>query len=57
MIVQTQSGNGMMGLDYMYQPYILPLDIDDNMLGEILLKSLYNSRTFIVGSKEIVIFF
>lgn len=56
-IIQTQSGNGLMAIDYIYQPHILPLDIDDNMLGETLLKSLSGSRTLVLDSEEIIDFF
>lgn len=56
-IIQTQSGNGLMAIDYMYQPHVLPLDIDDNMLGEALLKSLSGSRTLVLDSEEIIDFF
>ena len=56
-IIQTQSGNGLLAIDYMYQPHVLPLDIDDNMLGETLLKSLSSSRTLVLDSEEIIDFF
>lgn len=56
-IIQTQSGNGLLAIDYMYQPHVLPLDIDDNMLGETLLQSLSSSRTLVLDSEEIIDFF
>lgn len=56
-IIQTQSGNGLMAIDYMYQPHILPLDIDDVILGNTLLQALSDSRTLTPGSDESIEFF
>lgn len=56
-IIQTLSGNGMMAIDYIYQPHILSLDVDNDMLGETLLKSLSVSRTLVLNSEEIIDFF
>lgn len=56
-IIQTLSGDGMMAIDYMHQPHILSLDVDNNMLCETLLKSLSVSRILVLDSEEIVDFF
>lgn len=56
-IIQTMSGNGMMAIDHMYQPFILPLDVDDIALSNALLQALSNSRTFTQGSDESIDFF
>ncbi|WP_165011079.1 contact-dependent growth inhibition system immunity protein [Neisseria yangbaofengii] len=44
-IIQTYSGLGMIGIDHLYPPHILPLDTNDKILGDIVLQALANSRT------------
>lgn len=45
LIIQTYSGLGMIGIDYLYSPQVLPIDVDNETLGKIALQELSNSRT------------
>ncbi|CNC40291.1 Protein of uncharacterised function (DUF1436) [Yersinia frederiksenii] len=45
LLIATQSGLGMVGIDPLFAPHFLPPNVDDNSIGEAVLLALSNSRT------------
>lgn len=43
--IETNSGLGRVRRDPLFSPHLLPPDADDKSVGEVVLKSLSNSRT------------
>ena len=56
LIIQTYSGCGLIAVDCLYPPYILPLDADNETLGVIVLQALANSRTLTNEAERIDFF-
>lgn len=56
LIIETLSGLGMVGIDHLYPPYILPLDADNEILGTVILQALSNSRTLTNEAERIDFF-
>lgn len=56
LIIQTLSGLGMVGIDHLYPPRILPLDADNKVLGTIVLQELAKSRTLTNEAERIDFF-
>ena len=56
LIIQTYSGCGLIAVDRLYPPYILPLDADNETLGVIVLQALANSRTLTNEAERIDFF-
>ena len=56
LIIQTLSGLGMVGVDHLYPPKILPLNINNEILGAVVLQELANSRTLTNEAERIDFF-
>lgn len=54
--VETYSGLGMTGRDDLFPSHLLPTDVDDQSLGEEILRALSDSRTLTELEDRIVFF-
>ncbi|MGJ8522580.1 Immunity protein CdiI-o11 [Carnimonas sp. R-84981] len=56
MLIETQSGLGMVAADPLFSPHLLPPDIDNHHLGETILQALSDSRTLNVLEERVAFF-
>ncbi|AJJ03252.1 hypothetical protein BZ17_3149 [Yersinia pseudotuberculosis IP 32953] len=52
LLIETQSGLGMVAADNLFPPHLLPPDIDNQSIGETILQALSDSRTLTVKECE-----
>lgn len=56
LLIETQSGLGMVAADPLFPSHLLPTDVDDHCLGETILQALSDSRTLNALDERVAFF-